>query len=191
VLDLRQLDATLDLWACMWEPDEQTSFETALVRSMTDAHPINTRLQALAACHVIGTPRLLNAAARMAESGVFTAQQVSTVETETVSRYNLMQSANRMRGKVLGVELLLARVVSGHDPAADQLLDWVDLRDLVAAARTSVDVRLYREVERRVARRGKYQRGRAANVLGFKLREPVGDRVSQSPEIGDLQPTGT
>ena len=34
MLDLQQLDATLDLWACMWEPEEQTCFETALVRSV-------------------------------------------------------------------------------------------------------------------------------------------------------------
>jgi hypothetical protein len=171
-IDLKLLDATLDLWSCMWQPEEQESFETALVRSMIDEHPRPTRLLALAACHVIATPRLLAAAARIAESQVFSAGEISYIERATLPRFNLLSAASRMRGNVLGVELLLARVVTGdRDASADALLDWVDLRDLVAVARTTVDARLFAEVERRLARRGKYQRGRAANVLGFQVTE--------------------
>ena len=64
-------------------------------------------------------------------------------------------------------ELHLPTVTLGE---ADATLDWVDVRDLVAVARTTIDARLFGEIERRIARRGKYQRGRAANLLGFSVR---------------------
>jgi hypothetical protein len=197
VVDLKQLDSTLDLWLCMWEPAEQESFETALVRSMTDQHPRPRRLMALAACHIIATPRLLAAASRIDERGVFTPDEVEWIERATVSRYNMIRASHRLRGNVLGVELLLARFVSAlaadsDDLEADALLSWVDVRDLVAVARTTLDSRLFSEVERRLAHRGKYQRGRVANVLGFTIRPPLtGEWGIQSPEIGDLGPTGT
>lgn len=197
MVDLKQLDSTLDLWLCMWEPAEQESFETALVRSMTDQHPRPRRLLALAACHVIGTQRLLAAASRIAERGVFTPDEVEWIERATVTRYNMIRASHRLRGNVLGVELLLARFVSGiaadnYDHEADALLDWVDVRDLVAVARTTLDARLFAEVERRLAHRGKYQRGRVANVLHFSIRPPLtGEWGIHSPEIGDLEPTGT
>ena len=71
VLDLRQLAGALDLWLCMWEPEEQERFETAVVRAMTDANPRATRLQALSLCYVVGTPRLNVAARRLADAAVF------------------------------------------------------------------------------------------------------------------------
>lgn len=193
LIDFPQLDATLDLWRCMWEPEEQEAFETALVRSMTDQHPRPRRLLALAACHVIGTPRLLAAAARIAEAGIFASDEVEWLEKATLSRHNLLRKAQRMHGNVLGVELLLARVVSGpNDVQADALLDFVDVRDLVAVARTTLDARLFGEVERRLLRRGKYQRGRAANLLGFHPRPPLtGEWGSQSPISGDFEDAGT
>ncbi len=198
-IDLHHLDATLDLWMCMWRPEEQVSFETALVRSMTDEHPRRTRLLALAACHVIATPRLLGAAARVAEAAVFRLDDIHEVEQATLSRHNLLKAATRMRGNVLGIELLLARVVAGaQDRSADALLEWVDVRDRVAVARTTVDARLFSEIEQRIGRRGRYQRGRAANVLGFTIRpQPAfatagpGHWGDHSPEIGDLRRTGS
>src|SRR6476469_6970881 len=196
LIDLNQLDATLDLWMCMWEDDEREAFETALVRSMTDQHPKSRRLLALAACHVIATPRLLAAAARVAEADLFAVDETAWIEQATLSRHNMLKSAARMRGNVLGVELLLARVVSGaHDPPASTLLEWIDVRDLIAVARTTIAARLFAEVERRISRRGKYQRGRAANLLGFTVRTPsnpavpslAGEWGSHSPEIGDFK----
>jgi hypothetical protein len=183
LVDLRLLGPTIDLWMCMWDPAEQLSFETALLRAMTDPHPRPLRLLALAACHVIGTPRLLGAAARIAEARKFTPEEIRFVEGVTVPHHNLLRTAARMRGNVLGVELLLARVASGFDPAAHALLDYIDVRDLVAVARTTLDARLFAEVERRIARRGKYQRGRAANLLGFSVRRPAAtsDRAAPAP----------
>ena len=155
----------------MWEPEEQERYETAVVRAMTDANPRATRLQALALCYVIGTPRLLQAALRLSETRVFRDGDVQSVEIAVSPLCELLDAGRRLRGNVLGVELLLARFVSDHaDRQADAMLDWVDVRDLVAVARTTIDARLFGEIERRIARRGKYQRGRAANLLGFSVR---------------------
>lgn len=192
LIDFDHLERALDLWQCMWTPEEQAGYETALLRAMTEAHPRAIQLHALAACHVIGTPRLFDAAVRAAESDAFGRAEIDAIERETLGLYNLMQAAARLRGKHLTVEHLLARVVTGPDPESDALLDRVDARDLIAVARVTPSMRIYREVERRIARRGRYQRGRVANLLGWKTRPAVsGDRAGQSPEIGELQPTGT
>jgi hypothetical protein len=186
VIDLKQLAGALDLWLCMWEPEEQERFETALVRAMTDANPRATRLQALTLCWVIGTPRLLGAAQRLAGAGVFSQAEAQAVEIASTPLRALVDAGRRVRGNVLSVEQLLARYVSNRrDRHADATLDWVDVRDLVAVARTTIDARLFGEIERRMGRRGKYQRGRAANLLGFSVRlrtsarsgEPVGSPI--------------
>jgi hypothetical protein len=171
VIDVRHLAGALDLWLCMWEPEEQERFETAVVRAMTDANPRATRIKALALCWVLGTPRLLAAAQRLADAGIFRDGDVEATEIVVSPLRDLLDAGRRLRGNVLGVELLLARFVSDHaDRQADATLDWVDVRDLVAVARTTIDARLFGEIERRIARRGKYQRGRAANLLGFSVR---------------------
>jgi hypothetical protein len=171
VIDVRQLAGALDLWLCMWEPEEQERFETAVVRAMTDANPRATRMQALALCWVIGTPRLIAAAQRLGDTRVFRDGDVQATEIAVSPLRALLDAGRRLRGNVLGVELLLARYVSNReDRQADASLDWVDVRDLVAVARTTIDARLFGEIERRITRRGKYQRGRAANLLGFSVR---------------------
>jgi len=166
-LDLSQLDAALDLWLCMWEPDEQASFETALVRSLTDRHGRSCRLCALAACQAIGTPRLLAAAVSAEGTGDFSDEEMSCAEEVAVQRRKLLRRALRLRGNLFDVELLLERQAAGL--AEDALLDFIDLRDLVAVARTTLDPQMFAEVVSCIQRRGKYQRGRAANVLGFRL----------------------
>lgn len=183
MIDVRQLAGALDLWLCMWEPEEQERFETAVVRAMTDANPRGTRLQALSLCWVLGTPRLLAAAQRLADSGVFPTMDVEAIAIAASPLRSLVDAGRRLRGNVLGVELLLARYVSNRDDReADATLDWVDLRDLVAVARTTIDARLFREIERRIARRGKYQRGRAANLLGFSVRLRTAAHSGPGPE---------
>lgn len=171
MIDVRQLAGALDLWQCMWEPEEQERYETAVVRAMTDANERPIRLQALALCHVVGTPRLLAAAQRVADAGIFPPIEVQALEIIAQPLRELVDAGRRLRGNVLGVELLLSRyAASAADREADASLDWVDVRDLVAVARTTIDARLFGEIERRIARRGKYQRGRAANLLGFSVR---------------------
>jgi hypothetical protein len=183
VVNLRELAGTLDLWLCMWEPAEQECFETALVRSMTDAHGKRIRALAFAACNVIATPRMLAAAARISEHGVFPADEISRMELDTLPLYKLHDAASRMRGNLGQVEHLIRKVVTGQAAAIEsELLDWIDVRDLVTIARTTVDARLFAEIERRIARRGRYQRGRVANLLGFHVRTPL---ASVSPISGD------
>jgi hypothetical protein len=169
VLDLDELNGTIDLWLCMWQPEEQECFETALVRSLTDAHSQHIRALAFAVCNVIGTPRLLAAAARIAERGLFRPDELSRMELDTLPMYKLHDAACRMRGNLGKVEHLISKQVTGGTSALEsELLDWVDARDLVTVARTTVDARIFAEVERRIAGRGRYQRGRVANLLGFR-----------------------
>ena len=155
----------------MWEPEEQERFETAVVRAMTDANPRATRMQALSLCWVLGTPRLAAASRRLVAAGVFPKEELEAMGGAVAPLCALVDAGKRLRGNVLGVELMLARFVSNPaDREADATLDWVDVRELVAVARTTIDARLFGEIERRIARRGKYQRGRAANLLGFSVR---------------------
>lgn len=183
MIDVRQLAGALDLWLCMWEPEEQERFETAVVRAMTDANPRATRLGALSLCHVVGTPRLEAAAQRLADSGVFPTVDVEAIAIAASPLRALVDAGQGLRGNVLAVEQLLARYASNAgDRQADALLDWVDVRDLVAVARTTIDARLFGEIERRIARRGKYQRGRAANLLGFSVRLRTSAQSGEGPE---------
>ena len=171
VIDVRQLAGALDLWLCMWELDERERFETAVVRAMTDENPRATRLQALALCHVIASPRLLNAAHRIAATSLFASSELQAVQIAAQPWRGLLEAGSRLRGNVVAVEKMLVRAVSdASDRAADITLDWVDIRDLVTVAFTTLDARLFAEIERRIAGRGNYQRGRAANVLGFRIR---------------------
>jgi hypothetical protein len=171
VIDVRHLGGALDLWLCMWEPEEQERYETAVVRAMTDANPRATRVQALALCWTIATPRLIAAAQRLYDSGVFPMEDTDSLFVAVSPLRALVDAGRRLRGNVLGVEQLVARFIgNADDREADATLDWVDVRDLVAVARTTIDARLFGEIERRIARRGKYQRGRAANLLGFSVR---------------------
>jgi hypothetical protein len=186
VIDVRQLTGALDLWLCMWEPDEQGRYETAVVRAMTDANARPTRLQALTLCNVVATLRLAAAARRVRDAGIFSADELVTVELTAAPWRELLDAGQRLRGNVLGVELFLGRfVANAGDREADATLDWVDVRDLVAVARTTIDARLFGEIERRISRRGKYQRGRAANLLGFSVRlRAAAHRGSESPIFG-------
>jgi hypothetical protein len=188
VIDLKDLEGTLDLWGCMWSAEEQQAFETALVLALTDAHSRATRMRALAACHVIATQRLLGAAARVAESGVFTAAELASIEETTLPIHRRLRQVERLRGDLGAVERLLAHVVDGEASGRSEVdvLDGIDLRDLVAVARTTLDARLFGEIDRRIARRGRYQRARAKHLLGWEVRFP-GNWDYQSPEIGESE----
>jgi hypothetical protein len=183
MFDLGPLRGTIDLWLCMWEPPERERFENALVRAMSSAHERRLRGLALAAAFAIATPRLLAAAARLREVGPFHYDDVCEIEQAVMPLYKVLDAAERMRGNVQAVEHLLTRVVARRAPPGEgALLDWVDLRDLVTVARTTIDARLFAEICRRVARRGRYQRGRAANLLGFRApRSPLTNAADPPP----------
>jgi hypothetical protein len=185
--DVQRLAGTLDLWGCVWTPEEQVSFETALVRAMTDEQPHATRLDAWAACSLIATDRLAAAATWLAGQGVFDGDELRAVEDAIAPLRRAMTAAEHLRRALTVVEALLRREAEGTiSPADHAALAFVDLRDLVDVALTTPDARVYAAAEEAVARRGRYQRARAANVLGFKVRRPD-QRVSHPPEIGERE----
>src|SRR5947209_8491850 len=98
VIDVRQLAGALDLWLCMWEPEEQERYETAVVRAMTDANPRGTRQQALALCWVIGTPRLIAAAQRVADARIFPEMDVEAIAVAVSPLRDLLDAGRRLRG---------------------------------------------------------------------------------------------
>ncbi len=172
--ELRELDAALDLWACMWQPEEKERYETAVVRTLIDHHAPRTRRLALALCHAIPSARLHEAAARVVGRGEISRAELRWIEDVARERFRLLDTASRLQGNLRGVEWLLKRAVTG-DTADDALLDVIDVRDLVAVARTTLDAKLFGEIEKRVARRGRYQRARAARLLEFKTEKKSGE----------------
>jgi hypothetical protein len=164
---LRELDGALDLWGCMWSDVERECYETAVVRTLIDDHPRHLRSLAYALCHVLGTPRL-DAAATRIEPSLGTPEEASAIELRTRPWRRLCARAAELRGSVGDVEALVRRaVVDPIDVFSDRLLDFVDPRDLLAVTRTTVDGRLFGEVERRLIRRGRYQRARLRNQFGY------------------------
>src|SRR3954468_9550913 len=130
----------------MWEPEEQERYETAVIRSMTDANAPATRMHALALCWVVATPRLLSAAQRVTDAGIFPDGEVTELATIVWPLRALVAVGARLRGNVQATEQLLARYVSNPgDREADATLEWIDVRDLVAVARTTLDARLFAE----------------------------------------------
>jgi hypothetical protein len=157
----------------MWEPEEQERFETAVVRAMTDENTRRTRLRAYALAQVVGTKRLVDAAQHVAASGIFPATWMRSIERSALPWRRLVVNGQKLRGQTLAVEALLTRYVADPtDRQADATLDWIDLRDLVAVAQDTINARIVAEVERRIQRRGRYQRGRASRLLGSRALEP-------------------
>lgn len=183
--DASRLAGTLDLWGCMWTPEERESFETALVRAMTDEQPHQTRLDAWAACSLLATDRLAAAATWIAGQGIFSGDELRAVEEAIAPIARARVAAASLHRALAAIELLLRQQVEGTIGGADAAaLAHVDLRDLVDVALTTPDAQVYAQAERAVAARGRYQRARAANVLGFKVSRPD-HRVSHSPEFGE------
>jgi hypothetical protein len=187
-MELGEVLAALDLWGAMWTAEERTAFETAVVRAMTDQHARRTRLSALATARVIDTPRLRQAANRAAQR--FTVEERAALEREVAPIRRRYVEAQAVRGNQHVLEWLLAQAVSGvseGEADADALLDWVDVRDLVATAFATADLRIYREIEHRVARRGPHQRAKVAARLGFRVEGPDGRPGGHRPETGELR----
>jgi hypothetical protein len=162
MVDVAQLERTLDLWASMWQPHERAQFERALERVVDGDAPLTLRLAALAACRVIATPRLLGAAERVAP--MLTAFELEDVETVAEPRARLLRHAERLdRADVM---FLLEKTVRDPDnPVADKLLDRVDVRDLYAVMCATFDDAERVEAARRIARRGPHQRTRLFAAL--------------------------
>lgn len=164
MVDVAQLERTLDLWASMWQPRERARFEEALAQVVIGDESLALRLAALAACRVIGSPRLLGAAERAASE--LDEIWIEAVQEVVEPRARLMRHAARLQHDLFGVRFLLEKAVRDpENPVADKLLDRVDVRDLYTAMHAGLDERVRVEAARRLARRGPYQRTRLFAAL--------------------------
>ena len=159
-----ELERTLDLWASMWLAEERVQFERALERVVDGEAAEPLKAVAVAACRIIGTPRLVGAAERswwfMEESTLL------AIDAMVEPRARIMQHAARLAQDRAGIAFLLDKAVRDPgNPVADKLLDRVDIRDLYAVMAQTLDDARRAEAGRRLARRGPHQRTRLLAAL--------------------------
>ena len=184
MLDVAQLERTLDLWASMWLAHERAQFERALERVVDQNVRSPLRAAALAACNIIGTPRLLGAAARAA--GALDPATLAEVAAVVEPRARLMRHAERLQQDRAGVRFLLDKIVRDPgNPVADKLLDRVDIRDLYAVMNVTFDDELRAEAARRLGRRGPHQRARLTTALNLPS-DAFDDQLSVDVPLDDL-----
>jgi hypothetical protein len=164
MLDEAELERTLDLWSSMWLAEERVQFERALERVVDGEAAEALKAVAVAACHIIGTPRLVAAAERswwfMEES------TLDAIEAVVEPRARIMRHAARLAHDRAGIAFLLDKAVRDPgNPVADKLLDRIDIRDLYAVMCQTFDDARRAEAGRRLARRGPHQRARLLAAL--------------------------
>jgi hypothetical protein len=185
MVDVAQLERTLDLWASMWQPRERALFERALERVLEGQGPASLKLAALAACEVIATPRLLGAAGQAAHA--FDPQSLAAVATVATPLARVCHHAERLRRDTSGVYFLLEKSVRDPDnPVADKLLDRVDIRDVYAVMQASDAEELRIEAARRIARRGPHQRARLLTSLDLDADAFADAALSVDVPLDDL-----
>jgi len=164
MLDEAELERTLDLWASMWLAEERVQFERALERVVDGDAPLPLKTAAVAACRIIGTPRLVGAA----ERAWWFLDEPALAEIDYVAapRARILRHAERLAHDRAGIAFLLDKAVRDPDnPVADKLLDRVDVRDLYAVMSATFDDAERVEAARRIARRGPHQRARLLAAL--------------------------
>src|SRR5262249_7297977 len=119
---------------------------------------------------VLKRSRLLTGIIRLVEQQIFSAEEILLFEQIVSPLRQLREAGAELRGNLEAVEELLGSVVENPaDRRADALLDWVDIRDLVTVARATTEAPIYREIERRIQRRGPHQRAQAARPVGVSV----------------------
>jgi hypothetical protein len=188
MVDVAQLERTLDLWASMWQPKERAQFERAMERVLEADGATPLKLAALTACRAIGTPRLLDAAERAA--GDFSDEALASVAEVAEPRARLLTHAARLTHNRVGVTFLLDKAVRQPDNrVADLLLDRIDIRDLYAALQASFDDDVRAEAARRVARRGPHQRARLRAALDLPA-DAFDEQLAVDVPLDDLSLDG-
>ena len=164
--NLPELDGILDLWGATWEPADRRVLEDSLIRAIADeAQPLAIRRAALSACHVLATERLVQTIGDTYRDRHFSAEELLDIERDAVPLRHLLHEAQLLRGNLGAVEAL-CRPEAACVPSLDALLDLVDVRDLIALARSSIrDAATRRELTRRLLKRGKHQRARAREAF--------------------------
>jgi hypothetical protein len=189
-MDATELQGTLDLWASMWSAEERASFERAVARTIGSHEARSIRLQAIAACHAIGTPALLQAAARASDSGEFTEDELAEVAAATYSIYSRLHRAERLGAERIAFLLMRAARDPGN-AIAGSMLEHVHLRELWAMLEGFPDGELRREAASWIARRGLYQRRRLAQWLRMSmvsLHVLLAEAMSVDVALDDLEP---
>ncbi len=184
MLDVMELERTLDLWSSMWLPEERAQFERAVERVVDGYGPFPLKAAAVAACRIIATPRMLGALERaewLLEDDV-----LHEIDAVAGPRARLMRHAERLAHDRQGVAFLLDKAVRDpENPVADKLLDRVDIRDLYAVMTTSFDDERKREAARRIALRGPRQRARLCAALDLP-RDAFDDALAVDVPLEDL-----
>ena len=162
MLDVAELERTLDLWASMWLAEERVQFERALERVVDGEVPLPLKAAAVAACRIIATPRLLGAAERAA--WFLEDDTLAQIEAVAAPMARIMRHAEKQDRA--GVAFLVDKAVRDpHNRVADKLLDRVDIRELHAVMSVSFDDEHRVEAAARIARRGPHQRARLMAAL--------------------------
>jgi hypothetical protein len=184
MLDENELERTLDLWASMWLAEERTQFERAVERVVDGEAPLPLKAAAVAACRIIGTPRLLGAAERAA--WLLEDELLDEIEEVAGPRARLMRHAERLGQDRAGVAFLLDKAVRDpQNPVADKLLDRVDIRELYAVMSATFDDERKQEAARRIARRGKRQKARLLAALDLP-EDAFDDALAVDVPLDDL-----
>jgi hypothetical protein len=166
LFDFVEVDRTRDLWASLWEVREQQAFEKALGRIVEGEGPRRLRLEALAACHVIATPAMLEVAQRAVDERWFSTRELEHVTRHTLPLYRLHQRARLLRGHRPAVQLYVELYLGEPDhPVAGPLLDVIDVCDLYLVNQAAPTL-IALEAARRILSRGPHQRRRLARSLG-------------------------
>ena len=107
MLDVAELERTLDLWASMWSAEERAQFERAVERVVDGDGPLPLKAAAVAACRIIATPRLLGAVERadwLLEDDV-----LEEIERVSAPRARVLRHAERLMHDRAGVTFLSTR----------------------------------------------------------------------------------
>jgi hypothetical protein len=168
-------------------PHRRPQIERALERVLDGDGPEPLRLAALAACRVIGTPRLLGAVerslSRMDETRLAALAEVAE------PRARIVRHARQISSDRNGILFLLDKAVRDPgNPVADKLLDQIDIRDLYAVWHASFDDDLRAEAARRLARRGPHQRARLMMTLDLDP-DAFGEQLAFDVRVDDLDGT--
>ncbi|MCA1665448.1 MAG: hypothetical protein LC659_14485 [Myxococcales bacterium] len=159
---MAELERTLDLWASMWLAEERVQFERALERVVDGDVAQPLKAAAVAACRIIGTPRLLGAGERAA--WFLEDETLAQIEAVAAPLARILRHAGKQDRA--GVAFLVDKAVRDpHNRVAGKLLDRVDIRELYSVMSLSFDDEHRVEAAAHIARRGPHQRARLLAAL--------------------------
>jgi hypothetical protein len=162
MMDTAFLERVLDLWASKWHAEERAKIEGALERVADGDGPPPRTAAAVAACAIIGTPRLLSVVERA--RWLLDDATLAQIDAVAKPRARIQRLAEKLDRE--SVTALVEKVIhDARNPVANMLLDRVDIRELYAVMNLTFDREQRAEAARRIARRGEHQRARLVAAL--------------------------